>query len=61
MPGKPFGDGERGAASIEDGWMGYIVSGRGLGLVFEAPDEPSTRLFLESAKQSIDKVENWHE
>ena len=47
--------------SIEDGWAGFILSGRRLGLVFEAPDEPSTRLFLESSKQALDNVEALHE
>lgn len=52
---------QRGAVAIEDGWTGFILSGRSLGLVFEAPDESATNLFLENAKQSIDKAEELHE
>jgi hypothetical protein len=58
---KPSVVGDRGVMSIEDGWAGFIVSGRGLGLVFEAPDEPTARLFLESSKQALDHVEVFHE
>lgn len=58
--GKPA-TGNNGAVSIEDGWAGFVLVGRGIGLVFEAPDEPSTRLFLENAKQALEKVEGLHE
>ena len=61
LSGKPSAVGDRGVLSIEDGWTGFILSGRGLGLVFEAPDEPSARLFLESSKQALDSVEASHE
>jgi hypothetical protein len=61
LSGKPTAVGNRGVASIEDGWAGFILSGRGLGLVFEAPDETSARLFLESSKQALDHVEATHE
>ncbi len=61
LSGKASAVGDRGVASIEDGWAGFILSGRGLGLVFEAPDEPSARLFLESSKQVLDHVEAFHE
>jgi len=47
--------------SIEDGWTGYSRSGRGLALVFEAPDETSARLFIEAAKQALDSVEVLHD
>lgn len=57
LPGKPTAVGDRGVVSIEDGWTGFILSGRGLGLVFEAPDETSARLFLESSKQALDHAE----
>jgi hypothetical protein len=56
LAGKPIGAGDRGSVAIEDGWLGFILSGRGLGLVFEAPDEASTRLFLESSKQALDSI-----
>jgi hypothetical protein len=61
LSGKSSAAGDRGAVSIEDGWTGFILSGRGLGLVFEAPDESSTRLFLDSSKQALDHVEALHE
>jgi hypothetical protein len=51
----------RGMVSIEDGWTGYSLSGRGLALVFEVPDETSTRLFLEASKRALDGVEALHE
>jgi hypothetical protein len=61
LSGKSSPAGDRGVVSIEDGWTGFILSGRGLGLVFEAPGETSARLFLESAKQALDHVEAFHE
>jgi hypothetical protein len=61
LSAKPSAAGDRGVVSIEDGWAGFILSGRGLGLVFEAPDETSARLFLESSKQALDHVEVSHE
>lgn len=61
LHGKPTGAGDSGIVSIEDGWAGFILSGRGLGLVFEAPGEPSTRLFLAGMKQALDNVEATHE
>lgn len=61
LSGKPTAAGDRGVVSIEDGWAGFIHSGRGLGLVFEAPDETSARLFLDSSKQALDHVEATHE
>ncbi len=47
--------------SIEDGWAGFVLSKRRIGLVFEAPDESSTRLFLKSAKQAVENLETAHE
>jgi hypothetical protein len=61
LSGKPTAVGDRRVVSIEDGWAGFIVSGRGLGLVFEAPDDPSARLFIESSKQALDNAEATHE
>lgn len=61
LTGKPTAAEDRGVVSIEDGWAGFILSGRGLGLVFEAPDETSARLFLDSSKQALDHVEATHE
>jgi hypothetical protein len=58
---KPSAVGDLGVLSIEDGWAGFILSGRGLGLVFEAPDETSARLFLDSSKQALDQAEASHE
>jgi hypothetical protein len=61
LSAKPTAAEDRGVVSIEDGWAGFILSGRGLGLVFEAPDETSARLFLDSSKQALDHVEATHE
>jgi len=61
LSGKPAAAGDRSVVSIEDGWTGFILSGRGLGLVFEAPDESTARLFLDSSKQALDGVERLHE
>ena len=61
LAGKSSAAGDHGVVPIEDGWTGFILSGRGLGLVFEAPDETTTRLFLESSKQALDNVEAFHE
>jgi hypothetical protein len=48
---------DKGAASIEDGWMGFARSGRTLALVYESPDERSVRLFLEDATQNLEQLE----
>lgn len=61
LSGKSSAVGDRGVVSIEDGWTGFILSGRGLGLVFEAPDDQTARLFLESSKQAIENMEAIHE
>jgi hypothetical protein len=61
LSGKLSAAGKRGIVSIEDGWTGFVLSGKGLGLIFEAPDESSTHLFLESAKQALEGVEAFHE
>jgi len=61
LRGKSVAAENRGIVSIEDGWAGFILSGNELGLVFEAPDEPSTRLLLEGSKQALDNVEALHE
>ncbi len=57
LPGSSSAREDRGVASVEDGWVGYVLSGCGLGLVFEAPDEESTRHFLETMKQALDNQE----
>ena len=61
LTGKSFAAGDRGTLPIEDGWTGFILSGRGLGLVFEVPDETTTRLFLQSSEQALNNVEAFHE
>lgn len=61
LSGKSSATENRGVVSIEDGWAGFILSGRGLGLVFEAPDDSSIRLFLESSKQALEDMEVFHE
>ena len=48
---------DNGVAAIEDGWMGFTRSGRGLALVFESPDEASARLFLSDFTQILAKLE----
>jgi hypothetical protein len=49
--------GDNGVAAIEDGWMGFARSGRGLALVFESPDEASARLFLGDFTRILEKLE----
>jgi hypothetical protein len=61
LAGKPFAAADRGVVPIEDGWTGFILTGKGLGLVFEAPDETTTRLFLQSSEQVLRNVEALHE
>lgn len=52
---------QQGMVSVEDLWLGYVQSGRHLGLVFEAPEETSTRLLIENVKQALDRMEVNHE
>ena len=61
LAGKAISQDNHGTMAIEDGWLGFILSGRGLGLVFEAPDEASTHLFLENSKQALESMEVSHE
>ena len=49
--------GDNGVVAIEDGWMGFARSGRGLALVFESPDEASARLFLSDLTRILAKLE----
>jgi len=49
--------GDSGVVAIEDGWMGFSRSGRGLVLVFESPDEASARLLLGEFTQILEKLE----
>ncbi len=49
--------GDNGVVAIEDGWMGFARSGRGLALVFESPDEASARLFLNDFTRILVKQE----
>lgn len=53
--------GDSGVVAIEDGWMGSARSGRGLALVFESPDEASTRLFLGEFTRILEGLEASHE
>jgi hypothetical protein len=48
--------GDNDVVAIEDGWMGFARSGRGLALVFESPDEVSARLFLSDFTQILAKL-----
>jgi hypothetical protein len=58
---KTIGDESRGVVHIEDGWAGFLLSGRDLGLIFEAPDEQTARLFLEVSKRAFANYEVFHE
>ncbi len=49
--------GDNGVVAIEDGWMGFARSGRGLALVFESADEASARLFLGDFTRILEKLE----
>jgi len=53
--------GDNGVVAIEDGWMGFARSGRGLALVFESPDEASARLFLSEFAGILERLEASHE
>ena len=57
LSGKSIAPGDRGKVAIEDGWLGFLLSGRGLGLVFEAPDEASLELFLQNAQHALESTE----
>ncbi len=48
---------DNGVVAIEDGWMGFARSGRGLALVFESPDDASARLFLGDFTRILQKLE----
>jgi len=52
---SPLGDYE--VVAIEDGWMGFARSGRGLALVFESPDEASARLLLRDFTRILENLE----
>jgi Family of unknown function (DUF6599) len=58
---KPSLLGDNGVVAIEDGWMGFARSGRGLALVFESSDEASARLFLSESTRILAKREASHE
>ena len=48
-------------AKIEDGWAGFGLSGRGLAVVFEAPDRTATASLIAAAVQAIETLEASHE
>jgi hypothetical protein len=58
---KPSVLGDNGVVAIEDGWMSFARSGRGLALVFESPDEASARLFVTESARILEKLEPSHE
>lgn len=60
LPGSAL-DGAPSVLKIEDGWMGYAQSGRGLALVFECPDEQSAGNLIKSAVQALERMEAAHE
>lgn len=57
LPGHSTWPANDGTAHIEDGWLGFVLSGRALGLIFEAPNETTTHMFIEQAKQALDNLE----
>jgi hypothetical protein len=61
LAGKSFAHANDGSLLLEDGWMGFVLSGRALALVFEAPDEASTRLFLADCRRAQEELETAHE
>jgi hypothetical protein len=44
-------------ARIEDGWAGYRMAGRGLAIVFEAPDREEAATFLAAGVQTLENLE----
>jgi hypothetical protein len=61
LRGKTLPRAGRGAVAIEDGWTGFIASGRMLGLVFEAPDERTASDFLSAARTAAEHLETNHD
>jgi hypothetical protein len=53
--------GAAGLARIEDGWAAFGLSGRGLALVFEAPDRETATSLIAAAVQTIATLEASHE
>jgi hypothetical protein len=53
--------GATGLARIEDGWVAFRLSGRGLALVFEAPDRQAAASLVAAAVQTIETLEASHE
>lgn len=49
--------GDSGVVAIEDGWMGFARSGRGIALVFESPDRASAQLFLDDCERILENLE----
>ena len=58
-PKSPAGGGS--FYEIEDGWIGYARSGRGLALVFECPDRDSAAQFIKDSLTGLDHLEALHE
>ena len=59
LPEAPSG--EAGFAHIEDGWVGFRLSGRGLAVVFEASDREAAASLIAAAAQTIETFEASHE
>ncbi len=57
LSGKAIPPGDRGSVAIEDGWLGFVISGKAIGLVFEAPDQSSTQLFLDASQKTLESLE----
>jgi hypothetical protein len=53
--------GASGSAKIEDGWTGFGLTGRGLALVFEAPDREAASSLIAAAVRAIETLEAPHE
>jgi hypothetical protein len=58
-PKSPSVDGQ--FWEIEDGWLGYARSGRGLALVFECRDRDSAGKFIKDSTDGLDRLEAHHE
>ncbi len=46
---------------VEDGWLGYCLTGRTLALVFECPSRESAGSYLDHALERLDSLEVRHE
>ena len=45
---------------IEDGWLGYKINGRDLGIVFECPNRESAQIIINTISRNVVNKENDH-